>query len=118
MDDVWEHPDHAQYPEDNPVLGSYFGPTTDVGPLMTSKILKSNGEVINRSTYHRLTNEEVASLAHIALEKEFNDNNKARYGPDCNSDDFPDVGLEDTPHYNRFDDVNMDLHLQDIEWLA
>ena len=43
----WEEPDHAPFPEDNPILGRYLGPAIDVGPAMTAKNLKSNGEVIN-----------------------------------------------------------------------
>jgi len=39
------------------------------------------------------------------------------FGDDCTSEDFPDVGLEDTPHYNSFDDVNIDQRHQDPEWL-
>ena len=50
-----EEPDHAQFPADNPILGRYLGPAIDVGPAMTAKILKSNGEVIFRSTYRALT---------------------------------------------------------------
>ena len=43
----WEEPDHALFPEDNPILGRYLGPAINVGPAMTAKILKSNGKVIN-----------------------------------------------------------------------
>ena len=39
------------------------------------------------------------------------------WGADCTPKDFPDVALEDTPHYNQFDDVNIDLRHQDKEWL-
>ena len=46
-----EQPDHARFLDDNPVLERYLGPAIDVGPAMTAKILKSNGEVIHRSTY-------------------------------------------------------------------
>ncbi len=43
------------FPDDNPVLGCYFGPAIDVGPALTDKILKANGEVLYRSTYRALT---------------------------------------------------------------
>ena len=33
------------------VLGRYLGPSIDVGPAMTVKILKSNVEVVHCSTY-------------------------------------------------------------------
>ena len=55
-----EEPDHAQFPVDSPILGRYLGPAINVGPVMTAKILKSNGEVIFRSTYRALTDVEVA----------------------------------------------------------
>ena len=62
-----EEPDHAQFPVDNQILGRYVGPAINVGPAMTDTMLKSNGEVIFRSTYHGLTDVEVASVVHIAL---------------------------------------------------
>ena len=34
----------VQYPADNLVLGRYLGSERDVGPAMTAKILKDNGE--------------------------------------------------------------------------
>ena len=39
----------VQYPADNLVLGRYLGPSQDVGPAMTAKIIKANCEVIPRS---------------------------------------------------------------------
>ena len=41
----------VQFPEDKAVLGRYLGPSIDIGPAMTAKILKANGEVVYRSTY-------------------------------------------------------------------
>ena len=49
------------FPDDNPVLGRYLGPAIDVGPALTTKILKANGEVVYRSTYRALTDVERAS---------------------------------------------------------
>ena len=60
----------------------------------------------------------IASVAHTALREEFGKATADRYGPDCNLENFPDIGLEDTPHYNKFDDVNVDLRHHDKEWLA
>ena len=42
------------YPEDNFVLGRYFYPSFDVGPAMTAKILKQNGEYIHSFTLRHL----------------------------------------------------------------
>jgi hypothetical protein len=34
------------FPDDSPVIGCYLGPAINVGPALTAKILKANGEVI------------------------------------------------------------------------
>jgi hypothetical protein len=47
------------YPDGDLVLGRYLGPTRDVGPMMTTKILKSNSEYVPRSTFRHLTPEEL-----------------------------------------------------------
>ena len=99
------------FPDENPVLGQFLEVAIDVGPAMTAKILKVNGEVVYRSTYCGLTDVEVANHAHIALCEEFDESIGHKFGADCTPEDFPDVALEDTPHYNKFDNVNIDqLH--------
>jgi len=47
------------FPEDKTYLGRYLGPAIDIGPALTAKILKSNGEVVYRSTYRSLTPQEM-----------------------------------------------------------
>ena len=39
-------------------IGIYLVLAIDVGPSLTANILKSNGEVVHRSTYHSLIPEE------------------------------------------------------------
>ena len=39
-----------QYPDENPVLRRYLESAIDVGPKITAKIMKANGEVVHRST--------------------------------------------------------------------
>ena len=56
-------------------------------------------------------------MVHIAQRNEFDASIAEMWGPDCTPKDFPDVALEDTPHYNKFDDVNIDPSHQDKEWL-
>jgi hypothetical protein len=113
--DVRDEP--VKYPDENPVLGRFLGIAIDVGPAMTAKILKHNGEVIHWSTYRGLTDAEVVNQAHIKLWEEFDEAIGHKFGADCTPEDFPDIALEDTPHYNKFDDVNVDLRHQDKEWL-
>ena len=45
----------VQYTADNLVLGLYLGPAQDVGPAMTSRILKASGEAVPQSTLCALT---------------------------------------------------------------
>ena len=57
-----KHYDTVQgYPKNKEILGRWLGPAVDIGPAMTSKILKSNGQVIYTSTYHALTDDEMAN---------------------------------------------------------
>jgi len=53
------------FPDDNPVLGRFLGPAINVGPTLTAKILKANGEVVYRSTYRALTDVERANAVHV-----------------------------------------------------
>ena len=61
------------YPNKDPVLGCFLRVAIDVGPVMTAKILKSNGELIHQLTYHGLTDSEVKNPPHIALREEFDE---------------------------------------------
>ena len=85
---------------------------------MTAKILKKNGQVVHRSTYRGLTDAELTNQAHVKLREEFDEAIGDMFGSDCTPEDFPDVALEDTPHYNKFDDVNNDLRrvTKKIHW--
>ena len=56
-------------------------------------------------------------MVHIAQCNEFEESIAEMWGAHCTPEDFPDVALEDTPHYNQFDAVNIDLRHQDKEWL-
>ena len=45
----------ALFPDDMLKRGHYLGPSIDVGPAMTTKILMENGQVLHRSTYRLFT---------------------------------------------------------------
>ena len=47
------------------VLGSYYGPSIDVGPALTSNILRNNGQQVHGSTYRALTPDELVNLDDI-----------------------------------------------------
>jgi hypothetical protein len=81
------------FPDDNPVLGRYLGPAIDVGPALTTKILKANGEFVYRSTYPALTDVEWANAAHVCRRIEFDLKILDKFGPETTPDDFPDLPL-------------------------
>ena len=103
------------FPDDNPVLGRYLGPAIDVGPALTAKILKANGEVVYRSTYRALTDVELANAAHVCRRIEFDLNILDKFGPETTPDDFLDLNIPNTPEHDNFDDV--DYAGRDDEWV-
>ena len=64
---------NVPYPEDKLVLGRYLGPSTDIGPAMTAKILKRNGQTVHRTTLRALTEDEDQDQAELAARKSFDD---------------------------------------------
>jgi len=61
----------VSFPQDKKVLGKYLGPSIDVGPAMTARIMKENGEVVDRSTLRLLTPEELACPNHASQREQF-----------------------------------------------
>ena len=47
------------FPEDKYYLRCYLGPQIYIGPIVTEKILKMNGEVVHQSTYRSFTAQEL-----------------------------------------------------------
>ena len=47
------------FPEPKEQSGRWLGPAVDIGPAMTSKIFKSNGQVIYISAYRGLSDNEL-----------------------------------------------------------
>jgi hypothetical protein len=91
------------FPDHKLILGHYLGPATDVGSALTAKILKSNGQVVYRSTLRHLTDHEHACPVHTANRKSFDDSIADRLGPAAQDTDFPADDL--TPEYELFGDV-------------
>ena len=56
---VFWYDTQAKYPELHEVLGKWLGPTVDISPAMTAKILKDNGEVLYLSSYRPLSDDEL-----------------------------------------------------------
>ena len=52
-------PPGASFPDPGEELGRWLGPAIDIGPVMTSKIIKKNGQVLHLSTYRPLSDDKI-----------------------------------------------------------
>ena len=93
----------VSFPDDKVVLGRYLGPSIDVGPAMTAKLLKANGQVVHRSTYRALTDQEMASDEEKQARKDFDEKVAQKLGPSIK---WPDLPAEDaeTPSHEVYQD--------------
>ena len=80
---------------------NYYRSAQDVGPAMTDRILKANGEFVPRSTSRDLTIEERENPAHIELRRKFTEICETVLGPKATPGHFtPD---ELTPEWELFE---------------
>ena len=61
----------SSFPEPKEVKGRWLGPSMDIGTAMCSKIIKSNGQIINLSSYQAITEEEIQDPTQNNLRDEF-----------------------------------------------
>jgi hypothetical protein len=88
-------------------LGRDLGAAIDIGPAMTSKILKQNGSVMYRSSVRPLTQDEIQSPTERKERQEFDIAVEKKFGPTINKDDFqddPDYADFFTPTYDCYED--------------
>ena len=55
------------FPGKKLVLGRYCGPSIDVGPALTSNILRKNRQQVHRYTYRELTTDELVNPDEIKI---------------------------------------------------
>ena len=96
------HEPTETYPIDRMSIGRYFGPALDIGTTMTHKTLKSNGQVLPRSTIRAWTPDEEASGALIKARQEYMEALEAALGPACAEGDFDESEL--TPTFETYAD--------------
>jgi hypothetical protein len=87
----------VSYPEDKEVHGRYLGPSIDIGPAMTMKILKANGQYVHRSTHRPLTPDEIANTNKIKAQDAFNEEVRWKLGPESKPEDYDDDADIETP---------------------
>ena len=90
------------FPEDTTYLGRYLGPAIDVGPALTAKILKSNGEVVFRSTYRSLNAKEEND--EVEIRRAFDKEIEEKLGPRAVARDFDDMNMEETPVFEKYEE--------------
>ena len=61
----------APFPDYVLKLGHYSGPSMNVGPAMTTKILTWNGQVLHIVTYRPLTSGEIADKDRLNAQDQF-----------------------------------------------
>jgi hypothetical protein len=86
-------------------LGQYFGPATNIDSALTTKILKSNGQTVCRSTLRHLNNKEIHCHIHQEMCRVFNESITHYLGPNAMEQDFP---AENLTHDYDFYDNNHD----------
>ena len=69
------------FPGDKLVLGRYCGTSIDVGPALTTKILRKNGQQVHRYTYRELTPDELVNPDDIKDRDEFDTDTGKKLGP-------------------------------------
>ena len=96
----------ATFPETRFHMGLWLGPAVDVGYALTYKILKSNSQVVPRSTIRHLALDELTNPDHIAMTKAFYNNIIQKLGvPETENDSDKDYL---TPTYEYYDDDHQD----------
>ena len=92
------------FPGDKLVLGSYCGPSIDVGPALTAKILRNNGKQFHRYTYRSLKPDELVDPDDIKACDEFDTVIEEILGPAVSDKDFEIDPEIFTPNIDRYED--------------
>ena len=100
---IWWHNHAAQFPIQKKTLGRYLGPTKDIGPVMTAKILKINGRIAFRSSFTAVSKVEMEDPKVKSAMADFD----AKVLVALKSKKFMDetqVELDNTPKYPPYQD--------------
>ena len=104
------------FPGDKLVLGKYCGPSIDVGPVHTAKILRNNGKQVHRSTYRALTPDELMNPDEIKARDEFETTIGEKLGPAASAKDFENDPEIVTPTLDWYeDDGEHQTHMPEVD---
>jgi hypothetical protein len=102
------------FPDVKLTLGQYLGPATYVGSALTTKIFKSNGQTVCRSTLQHLNDKEIHCPIHQEMRRIFNETITQHLQPNATEQDFLAEDL--TPDYDFYDGYhNLDPDPADLE---
>ena len=92
------------FPGGNLVLGSYCGPSIDVGPALTENIPRNNEQQVHRSTYRSLKPYESVNPDDIKARDEIYTATGEKLGPAESAKYFESDPRIVTPTLDRYDD--------------
>jgi hypothetical protein len=84
----------VSFPDDPMTLGRWLGLSTDIGPAITAKCLKANGQIMHRSTYRTLAPDEIANPDEIKEIDAFDINITDKLGEISSAIDFIGTDVE------------------------
>ena len=103
------------FPGDKLVLGMYCGPSIDVGPVLTDKIMRNNGKQVHRSTYRELTPYELLNPDEIKARDEFYTDIKEKLVPAAPAKYFESDPEIVTPTLDWYeDDAEHKTHIPEV----
>ena len=98
----------VSFPEDKMVPGIYLVPSIDIGTDMNVNILKSNVEVVHRSTYQALLPGELERNEQQTARGSFDASAAIKCVPGAIVEVFDKLGAVETPEYDLYKDDTTD----------
>jgi hypothetical protein len=100
------------FPEPKEILGRWLGPALDIGPAMSAKVIKANGQVMYTSSHRALTDEELQDCQEIKEMDEFmvQLNDKIKGGP-VSTEELSSIDPQAvTPENDLYEDDSGEVH--------
>jgi hypothetical protein len=100
----------VSFPSPKELLGQWLGPTVDLGPAMTAKILKANGNIEYNSTHRALTESEWQDPVEVALRETFTKSVNDKIGPPIDHEALEDIHVDiPTLEHEMYEDDNVSV---------
>ena len=93
-----------QYPDENHILERNLWTKIGVGPEITAKFMKDDGDLFHCLIYRALTDADIHNISHIYTSKNSDRNILERYGTDATPDNFREINLDYTPDFDLYGD--------------